>query len=236
MSQLMQDKIIQSAIEGLEHLPADIHFNSHKTWAELSTQLPLKKGSVKYWQYAAVFIVLILTTFFLLEHKSEQKQSISKSSQPYKKSSIEELKTIIPEKIQLREVVTHSSQMKKEPPVNTDSILKDIVITSVEVPTPIEATDPTTSTIQQVSETNQTAILTVQKASPKKYRIVHLNELTPFSISTEEAKMLSKNELKKIIPKTDLSETQDAVELPAKQFLFFKKTPLINHTITISDN
>ncbi len=28
MSQLMQDKIIQSAIEGLEHLPADVHLTA----------------------------------------------------------------------------------------------------------------------------------------------------------------------------------------------------------------
>lgn len=236
MSQLMQDKIIQSAIEGLEHLPADVHFNSQKTWAELSTQLPSQKKPLMYWYYAAALIALTLTTFFLSGDESERKQSSLNSSQAYKKPDAQELKIIVPAKKQQEQVILHSLKREKTFPVHTDTIAKEIVVTAVEIPTSTAVPDINTNNIQTVNEINQPAIITAQKAISKKYKIVHLNELSPLRISTEEAKMLSKNELKKNIPKTDLFEMQDAVEIPAKQFLFFKKAPLINHPITISDN
>ncbi len=124
-----------------------------------------------YWQYAAALVALTFTTFFLLRDKSELTQNSSKSSQAYKKPAVEKLKIIRPAERQKDEAIVHSFKREKIFPANTDTIAKEIVVTAAEIPSSTQVADINPNIIQPVTEINPTAIITVQKASPKKYKI-----------------------------------------------------------------
>lgn len=241
MQHLKQDDSIRTAITEMQQLPESFLFNNQKVWSAIETRLPEKRKSAKKWYLAAAAILLLTVTFYFTSTTNNYKQLTQNEVQ----TTPVTVTTKEPAGINIRNtgsinVVTLNKKKNKKSfvPIPKSKLEKTIAPIVPQEHTIIAITESPIHTLiandktekQQITAST-TAIITNQP--PKKYKVIHINELSSGYTIPAELKNLSKYELKKA---EILESTSQPMENLTRQLFFFKKVPSVSNTTSISEN
>jgi predicted outer membrane repeat protein len=244
-----QNNHIQQAVDGLQQVPDRFVFNSGETWSGLEQRLPGKKKK-KTWYYAAAAILLVAGTVYLgfLSNKSKLIVNggaiASAALQPEKKFAkpafnqknvhitVSASSLRVSEKHNTPTMAVHAAEVKHKNGLE--------IVPEAKALTTAEQIVVTNPTIEQASNEIKKIIpaIAATKPAPKKYKVIHLNELLQSAIVADQQNTLSKSELKKMMQyQNDEKEIVTPSENNSKQLFFFKIKPATTtNTISIVEN
>lgn len=241
MQHLKHDDSIRTAINEMQQLPESFQFNPQKAWSGIEKKLPEQRNASYRWYWAAAVILIVAATFYLTNTTNNLKQLTQNKIH----ATLVTVTTKEPSGINISNtepinVVTLNPKKNKKrfapiPKSNSENIIEPTISqehTTIAIIEPTAHTPIITDKIekQQVSEL-KTAIIT--KQAPKKYKVIHINELSSGYTIPADLKNLSKYEFKKT---EVLESTSQPIENLTRQLFFFKKVPSASNTISISEN
>lgn len=245
-----QNKHIQQTVGELQQLPDGFAFNSQKVWTGLEQQLPAKKKNYTTWYYAAAAVLLVsgAAYFSVLTSNTGQladKQLTAGLSVPGKPKTV-----VVP--------VIHRTNNQPAPVSALHAVKKQAIqpsaiksfedkkvdkIETVPAPLVIAPADQMVADVPPAEQVNteekkKLPAIASTKPAPKKYKIIHLNELMQSATTTDLQNTLSKSELKKMMhQQNDEKETTTPIENNTRQLFFFKIKPATTtNTISIVEN
>lgn len=239
MQHLKLDNSIRKAIDEMQEMPEGFVFNSQGAWLGIEQKLPQKTKSIRKGYFAAAAVILLMAAnyFIITPTPAHQKQLTQKTNDEIpsriinKEPTVVNNQEVISKKLSL---VALKKNTRKTLPVSADSSVEPItaLVSQDHAANAAIETIPTTDKTEKQASKELTVTTTV-KQLPKKYKIVHINELNPAYSLPSELKNLSKYDLKK---NEVLESTTQPAENITRQLFFFKKVPSTNTTISISEN
>jgi hypothetical protein len=241
-----QNKQIRSAIDGLDQLPEGFAFNSQRAWNGIEEKLPGKKQNRTVWYYAAAAIVLLMGASYIafFNHSTTltiQTQPVATAPAPAVLPGLKEKKIIETGRSQVMANKRSNNKKSIAPKPIPSPIAKEIIDVAEAKETPataqVEQVFPPVNSIEILSkEDKKKPVLTIaKKPVPRKYRIIHLNDLDAMP-ATNAQNNLSKSELRKIMnQQSEEKESPQSVE-PTTRQLFFLKSKTATTTNTIVEN
>lgn len=241
MQHLKQDDSIRTAITEMQQLPESFLFNNQKAWSAIETRLPEKRKFPKKWYLAAAVILLLTASFYFTSTTNNYKQLTQNKVQttPISVTTKEPLGINIRNTGSINVATLSTKKNKKSfipmPKSKSEKNIAPIVPQEHNIiaitESPIHTLVANDKTEKQQITTSTTAIIT--KQAPKKYKIIHINELSSGYTIPAELKNLSKYEFKKA---EILESTSQPMENLTRQLFFFKKVPSVSNTTSISEN
>ena len=244
MQQEKQTKQIRSVIDELQKVPDGFVFNNQQVWTGLEQQLPgTKKKNAKFY-YAAAAVLLITGTVYLGFMKNDAKQVLNTSTagHPVLPQKKPEALLIHQDKIQQQHNLTgavQSAKKKINQQINTIPLAqKEADNPEKKEPQPIivpieQATAVIPPIIEpQKEEPKKLPVTVLSKPVPKKYNVIHINELNYFTPAPDPQSNLGRYEFRK-----PMHQLQDEKETPlptdnhVKQLFFFKIKPTTTTTL-----
>lgn len=243
-----QNKHIQQTVGELQQLPNGFAFNSQKVWISLEQQLPVKKITRTTWYYAAAAILLVAGTAYLTMRTGNTSQFTDKKltaglpvpgkqktvvAPIHKTNDQPALVSTLPPAVKKQVVQAVATKLSGEKKTN-----KIETVPAPQIIVPAEQIVAEAPLAEQVNkeEKRKLPAVTLTKPAPKKYKVIHLNELMQSTIPDPQ-NMLSKSEFKKMMQQNEEKETAAPAENNTKQLFFFKIKPATTtNTISIVEN
>ncbi|MDB5211597.1 MAG: hypothetical protein JWQ30_2424 [Sediminibacterium sp.] len=247
MQEEKQNKQIRNTLDELQQLPEGFVFNNQKVWAGLEQQLPGKKNKKATWYYAAAVILLMAGAAYLLLVKNNNKEFVKETTVVNFRSEANPAVSpvILPKNILHTQVKAEAYITKKKPhqlipaiPVAQKEINNDGIKIDPPAVAPAEQIVVITPPVQQSApeEKKKIPAIAVSKPAPKKYKVIHLNELLQLPVAPDPQSTLSRSEFKKMMQQNEEKEIATPAENNTKQLFFFKIKPPVTSTISIVEN
>jgi hypothetical protein len=244
MQQEKQTKQIRAAIDELQQVPDSFVFNSPQVWTGLEQQLPgAKKKNAKFY-YAAAAVLLITGTVYLGFMKNDTKQVLNTPTAglpvlPQKKSEVPLIHQykiqqqhnstglVQPAKKKVNQQINTIALAQKEPD-NPETKEPQPIIVPMEQAT---ANIPPNTELQK-EEPKKLPVTVLSKPVPKKYKVIHINELNYFAPAPDPQNNLGRYEFRKLMQQQqEEKETVLPTDNHVKQLFFFKIKPTTTTTL-----
>lgn len=236
-----QNNTLKDSINGMQELPDGFSFDPNRVWNGMEQQLSVPRKKNRYLNYAAASLILMTVTVYMLVRDTQQLAAPAlvatrnKPVAPVRKSSV--ISTLAKPAPEI--TVKRSAKSK----TGIIQIIKDNTAAEPEKTAAIATTQPQEPAVVlpehiQVQEPVRPAvapvIITASRPAAKKYRVIHLNEL---SASAPLKTSLHKYELKQIAQQQSEEQVETAPPKDnLKQILYFKIAPRTNTSLTATQN